>query len=177
MRQPFLPVLALPIFAMCAAVATAPIASAQTKVGVVNSQRALLETAELKKTLADFEKKFKPRQDALAKVEQELNDIQTQLQAAQGKLSATGEADLQARGRRKQNEHQRLTEDLQSDVERERTDILQKAGTRMNEVIKKLADEKGLDIVVDSTNTVFFKATVEITDEAIKAYDKAYPVK
>ena len=28
---------------------------------------------------------------------------------------------------------------------------------RMQEVVKKLADEKGLDIVVDSANTVFFK--------------------
>jgi len=167
----------VPVFALCAAgLATAPV-SAQSKVGVVNSQRALLETAELKKVLADFEKKFKPRQDALAKVDQELNDIQTQLQASQGKLSQAGEADLTTRGRRKQNERDRLTEDLQADVERERTDILQKAGTRMNEVIKKIADDKGLDLVVDSTNTVFFKATIEITDDAIKAYDKAYPAK
>ena len=178
MRLSFLPVLSAPLFAICAAaLATAPVASAQTKVAVVNSQRALLETAELKKTLAEFEKKFKPRQDALAKVAQDLNDIQTQLQASQGKLSPAGEADLTARGRRKQNEQQRLTEDLQADVERERTDILQKAGARMNEVIKKIADDKGLDLVVDSTNTVFFKATIEITDDAIKAYDKAYPVK
>jgi len=155
----------------------APVSLAQMKVGVVNSQRALLETAELKKTMAEFEKKYKPKQDALAKVDQELQDIQTQLQSSQGKLSAAGEADLTARGRRKQNERDRMTDDLQADVDRERTDILQKAGARLNEIIKKLADEKGLDLVVDSTNTVFYKATIEITDDAIKAYDKAYPVR
>ena len=47
----------------------------------------------------------------------------------------------------------------------------------MTEVIKKLADEKGLDVVVDSANIVFFKPTLEITQEAIAAYDKAYPAK
>ena len=43
-------------------------------------------------------------------------------------------------------------------------------------MVKKLADEKGLDIVVDSANTVFFKTSFEITAEATAAYNKTYPV-
>src|SRR5579885_2484473 len=86
-------------------------AFAQTKLGVVNFQKALLDTAEIKKASSDLQNKYKPRQDALEKIQRELNDIQTQLQASQGKLSAAGEADLQARGQRKQREAQRLQED------------------------------------------------------------------
>ena len=55
--------------------------------------------------------------------------------------------------------------------------ILQRAGTRMTEIVKKLADEKGLDVVVDTTNTYFFKPALDITAEATAAYDKAYPLK
>jgi outer membrane protein len=47
----------------------------------------------------------------------------------------------------------------------------------MSELVKKLADEKGLDMVVDVTSVVFSKPSLEITSEAIAAYDKAYPVK
>jgi outer membrane protein len=47
----------------------------------------------------------------------------------------------------------------------------------MQETVKKLADEKGLDIVVDTSNTVFYKATLDLTTEAVTAYNKAYPVK
>ena len=83
---------------------------------------------------------------------------------------------MQAEGQRKQRELQRLQQDLQEDVQEQRTEILQRAGTRMQEVVKKLADEKGLDIVVDSANTLFYKATFEITTEATAAYNKAYPV-
>ncbi len=61
-------------------------------------------------------------------------------------------------------------------MQNSRTEILQRAGNRMQEVVKKLADEKGLDIVVDSANTIFFKTTFEITTEATAAYNKAYPV-
>jgi Skp family chaperone for outer membrane proteins len=40
-----------------------------------------------------------------------------------------------------------------------------------------LADEKGLDLVVDSANTLFFKPALELTNDAVVAYNKAYPVK
>ena len=104
-----------------------------------------------------------------------LQDIQTQLQS--GKLNQVGEQELNATGQRKQRDLQRLQQDLQEDVDRERNDILQRAGTRMQEVVKKLADEKGLDLVIDSANTIFFKPTFDITPEAVAAYNKAYPVK
>jgi outer membrane protein len=170
--------LLLPAVAVCAAaLVSPPLASAQTKVGVINLQRALLETAEIKKASADMQARYKPRQDALDKVQRELNDIQVQLQNGQGKISAAGQADLEAQGQRKQREATRLNEDLQADVERDRNDILQRAGQRMTEVVKKVADEKGLDVVVDVTTAIFFKPALEVTNDAIAAYDKAYPLK
>jgi Skp family chaperone for outer membrane proteins len=47
----------------------------------------------------------------------------------------------------------------------------------MQEVVRKLADVKGLDVVVDANSTIFFKPALEITAESIAAYDKAYPAK
>jgi outer membrane protein len=72
---------------------------------------------------------------------------------------------------------QRLNDDLQADVNAERTDILTQSSRKMQEVVRKLADEKGLDLVVDVTSTVFFKPALDLTAEAIAAYDKAYPAK
>jgi len=168
----------IPAFAIAVlALVSAPAASAQMKVGVINFQRAMSETAEIKKAQADLEKKFKPRQDALDKLQRELSDIQTQLQASAGKLSAAGEADLNAQASRKQRDAQRLSEDLQGDVEAERNTVLQRSNNRMIEVVKKLAEDKGYDLVVDSTNAVYFKTAIEVTNDAIVAYDKAYPAK
>ena len=157
------------------ALASIGAANAQVKIAVINTQKALLETEDIKKAQLDLEAKFKPRQDQMVKVQKTLEDIQAQLQS--GKLNELGTQEINAEGQRKQRELQRLQQDLQEDVERERTEILQRAGTRMQEVVKKLAEEKGLDIVVDSGNTVFFKTTFEITTEATAAYNKAYPAK
>jgi outer membrane protein len=165
--------------AMCASTLffSAPAPAQQMKIGVINLQRAILETGELKKAQNDLQVKYKARQDALEKLQRDLNDIQAQLQSSQGKLSAAGEAELQAQGTKKQREGQRMTEDLQADVERDRNEILQRAGARMTEVVKKLADEKGFDMVVDTSTVIFSKPALEITNDAIAAYDKAYPAK
>jgi outer membrane protein len=152
-------------------------AFAQVKAGVINLQKAVLETSEIKKAQKDLEAKYKTRTDALEKLQKEMADIQAELQAAQGKISAAREAELNAQGSKKQRDAQRLNEDLQADVERDRNDVLQRVGTRMTEVVRKIAEEKGLDMVVDSTQAIYFKPAMEITNEAIASYDKAYPAK
>jgi outer membrane protein len=156
------------------ALASLGTASAQIKLGVINTQKALLETDEIKKAQAEMETKFKPRSDKMLKLQKDLEDIQAQLNS--GKLNELGTQELTAEGQRKQRELQRDQQDLQEDVERERNEVIQRAGTRMQEVVKKVAEEKGLDLVVDSTSTAFFKASFEITADATAAYNKTYPV-
>lgn len=161
--------------ACCAGLFSIGIVSAQTKVGIVNIQKAIVDTAEIKKAQLDLQAKYKPRQDEMEKAQKDLENIQAQLQNPN--VSPQGQQDLQARGQRRQRELQRLQEDLQGDVDRDRNDILQRAGQRMTEIVKQIADAKGLDIVIDTTNAVYFKPALEITTEATAAFDKAYPVK
>ena len=171
LRSVFLPA----VLACAAAVLSPATASAQLKVGIVNFQRAVLGTSEMKKASNDLMLKYKPQQDELEKLQRDLADIQARLQDP--KTPPAAAADLQAEGQRKQREAKRVTEDVQADAEKDRNDILQRATQRMTDVVKKLADEKGLDVVVDSANIVFFKPALEITEESIAAYDKTYPVK
>ncbi len=163
------------VLVLCAGILSAGAAAAQAKVAIINVQRAIVETAEIKKAQVSLEAKYKPRTVELEKLQKELQDIQTQMQG--GKLTPQQEADLQARGQRRQREYQRVGEDLQGEVDRERNEILQKAGQRMTDIVKKIAEERGFDVVVDVTNTVYFKPAMEITNDAIKAFDAAYPVK
>ncbi len=163
--------------AVLAASLAAPAALAQVKAAIVNLRQAMLDTAELKKAQAELEAKFKPQSDRRAKLQAEIADIQNNLQKMAGKLTAQAEQEMTLTGQRRQRELQRLEEDLQADVDRERNDILTKSGQRMTDVIRKLAEEKGLDIVVDVSNTVYFKPALDISKEATAAYDKAHPVK
>ena len=166
-----------PLMVCSALIGVAQMASAQAKVSVINLQRAVLESAEIKKADADMQARYKPRTAAIEKLQKEIADIAQQLQTNAGKYTQQAEADLTAQGQKKQRDLQRLQEDLQADVDRERTEVLQKATLKMSDIVKKIAEEKGYDLVVDiSTGTaVYFKPAMEITNDAIAAYDKAYP--
>jgi outer membrane protein len=149
----------------------------QTKVAIVSLQRAVLGCAEIKKASAAMEAKYKPRQQDMERLQRELEGIQQQLQTNAGKLTPAAQADLQAQGQRKQRDLQRRNDDLQADVTAERNDILGTSGKKMKEIVQKLAEEKGVDVIVDEQSTLFFKPALDLTADAIAAYDKAYPAK
>ena len=162
------------LLAMLAAafiVAPAPLA-AQSKIGVVDFQTALLDTADMQAEAAKLEAEFKPRQDALAALSGELQQIQAKLQSASPEEAAR----LQAEGAAKQREAQRLTEDLQSEVEYRREGILQKGAQRMREVLDKVRQENSYDLIVDASGAYAFNPALDITAEATAAYNAAHPV-
>ena len=148
-----------------------------TKVAVVNLQAAVFGTAETKKADAEMTARFKPRQDAIDQLNREIQGLQNQLQTNQGKLTPQAEADITAQGQKKARDLQRAQDDLQADATAYRNDTLQKMSQKMADVIKKMAEEKGYDLVVEATSAIYFKSALDITKDAIAAYDKAYPVK
>jgi outer membrane protein len=154
----------------------AQVASAQPKIMVINLQRAVMESAETKKADADMQAKYKPRTTAIEQLQKDIAGISQQLQINAGKFTQQAEADLNSQLQRKQRDYQRMTEDLQADWDRDRNDILQKSTTKMSEVVKKIADEKGYDMVVEAGTVIFSKPAMDITNDVIAAYDKAYPV-
>src|SRR5579863_2792137 len=84
---------------LCFALAPlATVASAQLKVAVVNVQKAMLDSDELKKISADMENKYKPKQDELNKLQTDLTSIQQQLQS--NKLTPQAQQDLTVQGQR-----------------------------------------------------------------------------
>jgi len=148
--------------------------AAPTRVGIINAQKAVADTAEIKKAQATLEAKYKPRQQAIATLQSQMQTVQQQLSS---NPTPERDAQLRADGTQKQKELQRLTEDLQADVNNERQDILGHAGRQMSEVVKKIAEQRGLDMVIDVSNTIYYKPALEITAEATADYDKTYPAR
>lgn len=156
------------------------VASAQSKVGVIDFRAALQNTAEFKKKAEALQAVFEPRQNQLQRLSRELQDLQAKIQSAQPEDAAR----LQADGQTKQKEAQRLNEDLEADVQYEQEDMLRGAAQRMRDVISKIATAKGLDVVISVAaladpfegRVMHLNTAIDMTDEATAAYDQAHPV-
>lgn len=166
-----------PTLACAAFFAVAQVMPAQVKVAVINLQAAVYGTAEMKKADAAMQAKYKPR-------DEEINQLNTQLEEIDKKIKAGGEnmpadqlATLQSQGTRIQRDLQRKQEDRQSDLERDTNDVIGGAQQKMLVVIKKLAEDRGFDLVVEAgpPYAYYFKPALDITQEAIAAFDKTYP--
>jgi outer membrane protein len=164
-----------PLLAGFALLVFSQAASAQTKVAVINLQRAVLESAETKAAGAAMETKYKSRVAEIEQLNKEISAIAANLQSNAGKLTEQAQSDLNQQAQRKQRDVQRKQDDLQGEVDRERNEILQRNSAKMSGVVKKIAEGKGLDLVVDAPYAVYFKESLEITSEAIAAYDKENP--
>jgi len=163
-------------FLACSAILLAGnVAQAQNKIAVISLQTALFNTAEIKKADAEMQATLLPRQQQAEKLNQELAKIQQQLNT-DTTLTQAAQFDLQNEGKRKQTQLTRIQEDLQADATAMRQNILAKATDRMQAVVKKLADEKGLDLVVDTQVTLYVRPVLDLTADATAAYDKTYPV-
>ncbi|MGA3023178.1 MAG: OmpH family outer membrane protein [Bryobacteraceae bacterium] len=160
---------------LAVALAAAGAGAAQTKVGIVNLQRAVAETDEIRKTIADGAARYRPREEEIAKLQADLQNLQQQI--GSGKLSPAAEQQARAEGRFKERQLQRKDQDLRDDVARERDDIIGHARQRMQQVVQTIAEERGLDLVIDSSSTVSFKTGLDITEAATAAYNRANPVK
>jgi outer membrane protein len=152
-------------------------ANAQLKVGVVDLQKVLQGTAEIKQAEADLKTRFGPRQDELAGAEKELAKLQSDFETNQAKYTEAALADLSARIQLRQRQYQRNAQALQDEVNRERQDILSRVGQRLQEIVKKVAEAKTLDLVVDAQSSLYVKPTIDISADVTTAYDAAYPVK
>ncbi len=150
-------------------------AGGPAKVAIISAQKAVADTQEIKKAQSGLEAKYRPRQQAIQTLQGHLQSIQQQL--ATPNIAPDKEAQLRSEGTRDQKELQRLGEDLQSDVNNERQDVLGRAGRQMSEIVKRIAEQRGIDVVMDITNTIYYRPTLDITAEATAAYDKAYPAK
>ena len=47
----------------------------------------------------------------------------------------------------------------------------------MRDIVKKMAEDQSLDMVVDVSQTIYFKPSLNVTKTAVEGYDKAYPAK
>src|SRR5664279_5127655 len=112
-----------PLLACSALCLASHVAMAQSKVAVISLQKAVFETAEIKKADAEMQATLKPRQDQADKLNKELAVISQKLQTDAGKLTQQAEFDLNTDGKRKQVELTRINEDLEADATRMRDEV------------------------------------------------------
>jgi outer membrane protein len=155
--------------------------AAPTKVATLNVKLAIASTAEGKQANVQLQAQFTPQTTDLDNVQHQLQDIQTRLTNGARTLSQDEQARLQRQGEMLQRQFQRKQDDLNDQLTAAQGDIDDAIGQKMLAVLDKYSKDKGLAVVMDSSAQgsplVYGAAQLDITDEIIRLYDQAYPLK
>lgn len=153
--------------------ATTVVASAESRIGFVNSQRVMNEAPQAAKAKKRIEKDFEKR-------DQELQKLAKQLKEMQESLEKNGVTMTEPERRTKEREFGDLNLDLQRKQRAFREDLSQRQNEemaaifdRVNKVIKQIADAEKYDIILQEA--VYASPRIDITDKVIKALVDSQP--
>lgn len=156
-------------------------AASTAKVGVINIRSAIVSTAEGKQASAELQSQFAPRQTELENMNKQINDLRQRLAACEGKCSQDEIARLTTQGQRLAQQLDRRQNEYQDDVNAAQGDVVDRIGRKMVDVLDRYARENGFTVVLDSSaqnNPILYASTqIEVTQEIVRLYDSAYPVK
>src|SRR5215469_7057133 len=151
------------------------------KIGVINVRQAIVTTAEGKQASAELQQQFQSRQNELENMNKQINDLRSRLSAGASTLSDDEKVRLTQQGQRLTQQLDRKNNELNEDVQAAQGDVVDKIGRKMMDVLDRYARENGLVAVFDSSaqnSPILFASTnIDITQEIIKLYDQAYPIK
>jgi outer membrane protein len=155
--------------------------AASGKIGIISVRQAIVATAEGKQASAELQSQFAPRQNELEALNKQINDIRQRLSAGAATLSDDEKARLTRDGQRITQQFERKQNELQQDVDAAQADVVDRIGRKMMDVLDRYARENGLVAVFDTSaqnSPILFASTsIDCTQDIIKLYDQAYPVK
>jgi outer membrane protein len=148
---------------------------AQGKIGVVQIERIVRDSAPALRAQKKLEAEFSRR-------EAELGKVADQLKRMQDELEKDGVTMPEAQRRNKERDFNELTRDFQKrqrdyreDVNQRRNEELSQVVEQANRIIRQIAEQEKFDIIFQEA--AYANPRIDITDKVIKAMDGKPPAK
>ncbi len=155
------------VLAAAAQCATAPAQAQTARIAAVNAERILRDSQPAKQAQSKLAQEFAKRDRELQDMTRKIRDLADQLDK-----DAAALVDAERQRRRREvadldGELQRKQQAFREDLQRRRSAELAQLVERANRVIRRLAEQRGYDLVVQEA--VYVNPRIDITDDVMKA--------
>ena len=148
-------------------------AEAQSKIAVVDVQRAVLETEEGLRVSATLKKFFDTRQVELDTKQRALSQEKDELER-EAQAGKTPKDALQRKAdsfQKRAMEFQALTYDVQREMQRKQNELTTPILQRILGIIRRIASQDGYEMILEKTAVPYFRGDLEVTDRVIQMYN------
>lgn len=149
------------------------VAKAQTKVAVVDMQKAIQASSEGKKAKSDLEGDFEKKKKELQKREADLKKMGEDLEKKKSVMSEEALGKKQAEFQEEMMKYRELMGKSQMEIQKKERDLTQPILEKMKKVIEKVGKDKGYSLVLEANQgIIYFDKAMDLTDDVIKAFEK-----
>jgi outer membrane protein len=154
-------------------VATLPLAAQaeaqaqEVRIGIVNTERILRDSAPAKAAEIKLKQEFVKRDEELQKLAARLKETNDKLERDSAVLAETDRTKRQREAAELDRELQRRTREFREDVNQRKNEELSQVVERSRKVIRQVAEQEKYDLVVE--DAIYFNARIDITDKVLRA--------
>jgi outer membrane protein len=147
------------------------VASAQTKVAVVDVQRAVANTEDGLRAQATLKKLFDSRQQELNRKQ---NEMQKQREDIDKQSKVLSKEALQKRideWQKQMLELQAVFVEYNKELEKKQKELTEPVFEKVMAIIKRIATSENIDLVVDKATVAYVRGDLDLTDRCIQMYN------
>ncbi|MGI9452376.1 MAG: OmpH family outer membrane protein [Geminicoccaceae bacterium] len=142
-----------------------------TVAAVIDYQRILLESAASKSIAEQMDIRRKAFQDEIGKEEQRLHEARKALGKQRSILSDEAFETKQGEFEKEYANVRQLASDRRKQLEAASAEAVNEVKTALIEIVTEIADERGFNLVLPSSQVLFFSRQIDLTDEVLSKLD------
>ncbi|HET7539124.1 MAG TPA: OmpH family outer membrane protein [Polyangiaceae bacterium] len=147
-------------------------AHAQSKIAVVDTQRAIMETEDGLRAQATLKKVFDNKQRELDKKQEDLQKEREDIEKQRDVLSKTALAKRVDKWQREMMALQGVFVDYNKELQKKQGELTQPIVQKIMGAIRRLATQDGLDLVIDKQAAPYVRSDLDVTDRIITLYNQ-----
>jgi outer membrane protein len=152
--------------------AISPLASAQMRVAVVDTQRAVMETEDGLRAQATLKKLFDKRQRELDQKQKDLQKEREDLEKNRAQLNTEAMAKRVENWQREMAQVQAVFVEYNKELQQKQNELTQPIVQKTVGLIRRLATQEGYDLVLERQAATYFRADLDLTDRIITLYNR-----
>lgn len=147
--------------------------AAEVKIGFIDMQRAIQDTAAGKKAKKELETEFNKKKKELEKKEADIKKMHEDFEKRSMAMNEEARMKRQQEIRAEMGKYQESAGKAQMDIQKRERDLTQPIVTKLRSIIDEIAKKEDFTVILErSENSVMWaKKEIDLTDRVIKAYD------
>lgn len=144
-------------------------AFAESKIGVVDLQKIMQTSSQMKDIQQKLEKEFKPRRDKLVAMETSLKADMEKFKRDNAVMTAAQKKDMEKKIITAQQQFERDGQQYQQELSTANNEAMEALYSKVRAAIAKVAKEDKFDLVVQKDAAPYSVDSLDLTDKVVKA--------